>query len=71
MCLSFTEKNNLVNVSSKRKEIKELIKNLRQKYKDIDINIFRSVEDINLNTIIGYHDDLKKYNFLDDYDKKL
>lgn len=67
----FTEKNNLVNVSSKRKEIKELIKNLRQKYKDIDINIFRSVEDINLNTIIGYHDDLKKYNFLDDYDKKL
>lgn len=67
---NFTEKNNLDNVSSKRLETKNLIKELRKKYEDIDINIFRSVEDINLNTIVGYHKDDFKYNFLDDYDKK-
>ena len=67
---NFTEKNNLENVSSKRLETKNLIKELRKKYEDIDINIFRSVEDINLNTIIGYHKDDMTYNFLDDYEKK-
>ncbi len=67
---NFTEKNNLDNVSSKRLETKNLIKELRKKYEDIDINIFRSVEDVNLNTIIGYHKDDFEYNFLDDYDKK-
>lgn len=67
---NFTEKNNLDNVSSKRLETKNLIKELRKKYEDIDINIFRSVEDVNLNTIIGYHKDDFEYNFLDDYEKK-
>ena len=67
---NFTEKNHLENVSSKRLETKNLIKELRKKYEDIDINIFRSVEDINLNTIIGYHKDDMSYNFLDDYEKK-
>lgn len=66
----FTETNHLENVSSKRLETKNLIKELRKKYEDIDINIFRSVENINLNTIIGYHKDDFEYNFLDDYDKK-
>ncbi len=66
----FTESNHLENVSSKRLETKNLIKELRKKYDDIDINIFRSVENINLNTIIGYHKDDFEYNFLDDYDKK-
>ena len=66
----FTESNHLENVSSKRLETKNLIKELRKKYEDIDINIFRSVENINLNTIIGYHKDDLVYNFLDDYEKK-
>ena len=36
----------------------------------IPLNIFRSVENVNLNTIIGYHKDDFEYNFLDDYEKK-
>lgn len=56
--------------NSKRSEIKELINNLRKVYPNIDINIFRSVHDVNLNTLIGYHDDKMRYNFLDDYDNK-
>lgn len=56
--------------TSKRQEIKELIANLRKVYPNVDINIFRSVHDVNLNTLIGYHNDEMKYNFLDDYDLK-
>lgn len=68
----FTEENyNQKESNSKRKEIKELIKSLRNTYSDIDINIFRSFHHVNLNTIIGYYDDNKDYNFLDDYQEKL
>lgn len=67
----FTEENhNLKEDSSKRKEIKNLIKDLRKKYSDIDINIFRSFHNVNLNTIIGYYNDEFSYNFLDDYEMK-
>ena len=66
----FTAKYGNCTNNSKRQEIKALIKNLRHTYSDIDINIFRSFHNVNLNTIIGYYDDEKKYNFLDDYDQK-
>ncbi len=56
--------------NSKRSEIKALISNLRKVYPNIDINIFKSVHDVNLNTLIGYHNDVIHYNFLDDYDKQ-
>ena len=65
----FTEENhNSLEATSKRKEIKELIKNLRNTYHDIDINIFRSLHNVNLNTIIGYRDDNKYYSFLDKFE---
>ncbi len=55
---------------SKRQEIKTLIKKLRQTNPYIDMNIYRSVQNVNLNTIIGYHDNERSYHFLDDYDTK-
>lgn len=55
---------------SKRQEMKALIKKFRQTNSSIDSNIFRSVHDVNLKTIIGYHDEQNEYNFLDDYDQK-
>ncbi len=55
---------------SKRQEMKELIKHLRKVYDNIDINIFRSVQNVNLNTIISYEKNGKVHHFLDDYDKK-
>ena len=55
---------------SKRQEMKALIKKFRQTNPSIDMNIFRSVHDVNLNTIIGYHDKGETYHFLDDYDQK-
>lgn len=53
---------------SKRVEMKELIKKFRQTSDIIDMNIFRSIHNVNLDTIIGYSKKKKEFSFLDDYD---
>ena len=66
----FTEKNhNELENSSKRKEIKQLIKDLKKINKNIDHNIFKSVDNVNLNCILGTTKNGKKKSFLEDYDK--
>ena len=55
---------------SKREEMKKLIKELRKVYSNIDMNIFRSAQNVNLNTIISYRKNGHTYHFLDDYNKK-
>ena len=67
---TFTEKNNEVNVNSKRLLIKNLIKDLKDDNAYIENNIFKSAFNVNLNTIIGYHKDGMSYNFLDDYNDR-
>jgi tRNA(Ile)-lysidine synthase TilS/MesJ/rhodanese-related sulfurtransferase len=57
-------------VTSKRQEMKELIKQFRKTSPYIEKNIFNSVQNVNLSTIIGYHDTEREYNFLDDYDER-
>ena len=52
---------------SKRDEMKELIAQFRKTSDVIETNIFNSVRNINLRTVIGYHRDDETYNFLDDY----
>lgn len=52
---------------SKRQEIKALIKKLRKTDGIIDKNIFRSMYNVNLNTVIGYQKDGVKHSFLDEY----
>jgi tRNA(Ile)-lysidine synthase TilS/MesJ len=54
---------------SKRQEIKALIKELRAINPAVDMNIFRSVENVNLKTIISYHIGDEYHHFLDDYDE--
>ena len=39
---------------SKRQEIKELIRELKKVNPEVDSHIFKSVEKVNLETIIGY-----------------
>ncbi len=53
---------------SKRAEIKELIRELTQKSPFIEKNIFRSVENVNLDTVIAYKKNGEKHYFLDEYD---
>jgi len=55
---------------SKRQEMKVLIKKFRQTNPHIEMNIFRSVHNVNLTTIIGYRKENMKYSFLDTYDEE-
>ena len=48
--------------------MKDLISRFRETSDVIESNIFKSVYNINLRTVIGYQKDGKKYYFLDDYD---
>lgn len=57
-------------VTSKRREVKELIKSLKEKNPDIEKNIFNSAINVNLDCILGWTKNDKKYSFLDDYDEK-
>lgn len=52
---------------SKREEMKKLIKSFRNINPNIENNIFKSVENVNLDTIISYHKGDERHHFLDDY----
>lgn len=52
---------------SKRAEVKALIKELRKKSPYIEKNIFRSVENVNLETVIAYKKNGEYHHFLDEY----
>lgn len=64
----FTEKIKDKEMTSKRKEMKELIKNLRKINKNIDYNIFKSSENVNMDAIIKYREDGTLKSYLDTYD---
>ncbi|WP_367566653.1 rhodanese-like domain-containing protein [Lacrimispora sp.] len=53
---------------SKRTEIKDLIRQLKEVNPYIEGNIFKSVENVNLNTIIAYKNKGTVHHFLDKYD---
>jgi len=53
--------------SSKRLETKRLIAALKKENPFVESNIFRSVENVNLDTVIEYKKDGKRYHFLDSY----
>lgn len=62
-CASETEEQ-----TSKRAEVKALIHSLEKQNPYIAKNIFRSVENVNLNTVIAYKKDGVHHHFLDSYD---
>ena len=53
--------------SSKRLETKKLIALLKKDNPFIEANIFKSVENVNLDTVIAYKKDGVRHHFLDDY----
>lgn len=57
--------------ASKRMEIKQLIKNMKKVNPYVEGNIFKSVYNVSLGTVIEYKDkDGVKHNFLENYDEK-
>lgn len=57
------EKENL----SKRLEIKNMIREMKKINPQVESNIFKSVENVNLDTVIAYKKNSVKHNFLECY----
>lgn len=57
-------------ISGKRHELKELIKELKKNFNDIDKSIFRAAQNVNMDSILGWQKDGEKYSFLDFYDEE-
>ena len=65
----FTEESSIDESLSKRKEMKKLIKDLKTKNKNIDQNIFKSMDNVNLNCVLGTKKNSEYKSFKEDYDK--
>lgn len=67
----FTEQNQHVqedgSSDSKRMEIKQLIVKMKETNPFVEANIFKSVENVNLSTVIAYKKDGQRHSFLDEY----
>ena len=55
---------------SKRMEIKDLIRELKKVNPYVEGNIFKSIENVNLNSVVAYKKDGVKHHFLETYDEK-
>ena len=67
----FTEKNSHEDIStSKRLEIKNLIKEMKKNNENVDYNIFKAYDNVNMNCILGKKIDGNYESFLNDYQKK-
>ena len=55
------------NTGSKRQEVKRLIAEMKMTNPQVEMNIFRSVENVNLKTVIAYKDEEGTHSFLDGY----
>lgn len=55
--------------TSKREEMKKLIKELRKVNPKVDDNIFKALDNINLDCVLGFKSNGKYTNFLDNYEK--
>lgn len=56
--------------ASKRLEMKLLISNLEKVNPNVAYNIFKSTENVNIDTLLAIKKDKKKISFLENYDKK-
>lgn len=53
--------------TSKRDEMKQLVKHYREISPSVEQNLFRCMNNVNLDKVLGYHDDEKEVSFLDNY----
>ncbi len=65
----FTEAKASTEEEGKRKEVKKLIQELKKQNEEIDHNIFKALDNINLNCVLGTKRDGKYESFLDTYEK--
>ena len=66
----FTEGCSLINDgTSKRKEVKELIKNMKKINPNVDYNIFKALDNVNLDCVLGTKKNHEYESFLENYKK--
>ena len=65
----FTEKVDSHEEESKRYEMKELIRNLRKSNPNVDYNIYKALDNVNLDCVVGYKENKIYHSFLDKYQK--
>ncbi len=66
----FTEGCSLINDgTSKRKEVKELIKNMKKINPNVDYNIFKALDNVNLDCVLGTKKNHQYKSFLENYEK--
>ena len=66
----FTDNVSKKHEDSKRIEMKELVKELKKKNPRVDQNIYKALDNINMNCILGWHKDGDKHSFVEDYKDK-
>ena len=66
----FTKECSTKEEDSKRIEMKNLIKNLRKTNKNIDNNIFKALDNVNLNCVLGVKENGVYKSFKENYDKE-
>ncbi len=66
----FTEKTANKEEESKRLEMKKLVERLRKDNPNIDYNIYKALDNVNLNCVIGTKSDGEYKSFLKDYNHK-
>ncbi|MGL5151250.1 MAG: tRNA 2-thiocytidine biosynthesis TtcA family protein [Clostridium sp.] len=54
-------------IGNKRYEIKDLIKELKEKFDGVEKSIFKAAENVSMDSILGWEKDGVKHSFLDDY----
>ena len=53
--------------SSKRKEMKNLIKEMKKTNPNVDYNIYKALDNVNVNCILGIKKDKEYESFLNNY----
>lgn len=57
-------------IANKRYEIKDLIKELKKNFNEVDKSIFKAAQNVNMDSILGWQEDGKEYSYMDFYNKK-
>ena len=70
ICISCSTCHEDGTTSSKRLETKKLIAAMKKENPFVEFNIFKSVENVNLDTVIAYKKKGIRHHFLDAYDSE-
>jgi tRNA(Ile)-lysidine synthase TilS/MesJ len=57
-------------IGNKRYEVKELIKQMQEKFSEVDKSIFRAAQNVNMDSILGWQKDGQNYSYLDFYNEE-